>query len=133
MASVDWVTVGGLGAQPPLLLARVQRGARVFGALSQLVASGFAEERAVSGAAGAAEHCAEATAAELAALERLPRGAAPPRTGAVRLVEMLWLAERFGGAPRLTLALARMMFTSLEQLPASLPPPRGANAEGGAN
>ena len=129
---MDWVTVGGLGAQSPLLLARVQRGAHVFGVLSQLVASGFADEHAIRGAVGAAEHCAEARAAELGSLENLPRGAAPPRTGAVHLVEMPWFAERFSGAPRLTMVLARMMFTSLEQLPASLPVSRaaGTSAEG---
>ena len=116
-AAVDWICVRGVQPQP-LQLARVQRGGSVFAVRNQLVAAGVAEERAIRGAAGAAEHCVEAQPAELVELKALQQGAVPGRAARVALVDIRWLAQRFGG---LDLVLARMLFSSLQPLPASLP------------
>lgn len=113
-AAVDWICVRGVQPQP-LQLARVQRGGSVFAVRNQLVAAGIAEERAIRGAAGAAEHCVEAQPAELVELKALQQGAVPGRAARV---EVRWLAQRFSG---LDLVLARMLFSSLLPLPASLP------------
>lgn len=113
-AAVDWICVRGVQPQP-LQLARVQRGGSVFAVRNQLVAAGIAEERAIRGAAGAAEHCVEAQPAELVELKALQQGAVPGRAARV---EVRWLAQRFSG---LDLVLARMLFSSLQPLPASLP------------
>ena len=113
-AAVDWICVRGVQPQP-LQLARVQRGGSVFAVRNQLVAAGVAEERAIRGAAGAAEHCVEAQPAELVELKALQQGAVPGRAARV---EVRWLAQRFSG---LDLVLARMLFSSLLPLPASLP------------
>ena len=113
-AAVDLICVRGVQPQP-LQLARVQRGGSVFAVRNQLVAAGIAEERAIRGAAGAAEHCVEAQPAELVELKALQQGAVPGRAARV---EVRWLAQRFSG---LDLVLARMLFSSLLPLPASLP------------
>lgn len=113
--AVDCVCVRGAGA-PPLLLARVRRDdGAVLALKNQLAAAGLLDERALQ------ENGVDAQPNELAALKALPQGAAlPQRCLDAALVDVRRLAKR-SKSGQLDIVLARMLFASIQPLPASLP------------